>query len=528
MEIETLIDELSRPEAYPERGGGVEVRQTHMSVVFLVGDRAYKVKKPVEFDFVDYGTLERRKHFCEREVELNRRLAPDVYLGVVPIVEEEEGLRVGGEGEAVEWAVEMVRLPEEAMLGSLLEREKIEAAQVEEVARRVATFHEEARAGEGIAEYARFEMVAGNARDNFEQSRTHVGTTLHSKVFARLERLNDARLEELADEIEQRAEASVARDTHGDLRLDHVYLFPEREPPRDIEIVDCIEFNESFRYADPVADVAFLVMDLEQAGRRDLAEVFASAYFEAVDLEEAPELLDFYTAYRAAVRAKVEGITATESEIPREQASEARQSANAHWMLALGHLESPGRRPALVLVSGLPGVGKSTIARELARQARFRVVDSDIVRKELAGLEPDADASAAFGEGIYTPGWSDRTYGACRVRAEQELSIGGRVLVDATFHDERRRRSFLELGRCWGVPVIVLECTLPREEARRRIESREGGPTDADWSIYREIAEKWEAFGDETRRHRMELSMEGSIDSTVERATEALRSRGLL
>ena len=173
----------------------------------------------------------------------------------------------------------------------------------------------------------------------------------------------------------------MPRDTHGDLHLDHVYLFPDRAPPADLVIIDCIEFNERFRFADPVADMAFLVMDLAFHGRRDLARAFADAYFRASGDEEGRALLPFYTAYRAAVRGKVEGMELAEREVPEAERAAALVRARAHWLLALGELEEPGRRPCLVLVGGLPGTGKSTLARGLAEQAGFTVIRSDLVRR---------------------------------------------------------------------------------------------------------------------------------------------------
>lgn len=527
-ELDRLIDALGAPAAYDGEVEAVEVRQTHISVVFLVDDRVYKVKKPVQFEFLDYSTLERRRHFCEKEVELNRRLAPDVYRGVVPITEREGALAVGGDGEPVEWAVEMVRLPEEATLKSRLEGGDVSVEQIREVARRIAQFHDAAASGPEISEFADYASVSENALDNFRESDDQVGTTVHSAVFDRARRAMTDELEARRDLIEERAAAEVATDTHGDLRLDHVYLFPDDGSRQDIEIIDCIEFNDAFRYADPVADIAFLVMDLQAEGHRQLAEECAAAYLEAAGDERGEELMDLYVAYRAAVRGKVEGFKATEEEVPADERREARQSSAAHWMLALSRLEPPGRRPALVLVAGLPATGKSTLASGLARRGDFEVLDTDRVRKRLAGRTPDSDASAEPGRGIYTPEWSERTYGACRVRAEQALFAGDRVLVDATFSDGERRRRFFEMARAWGVPAVLLECTLPRETARERIEARESGPSDADWAVYEHIEEQWDPFDPELEPHVHAISTDGSVEEAIDQAATALEREGLL
>lgn len=530
MEVPKLIEGLDRPEAYPFDVGEVEVEQTHMSVVFLAGDRAVKLKKPVDFEFVDYSTLEKRRQYCEREVELNRRLAPTVYHGVFPVLERDGEVVLGrdaSEGEVVEWAVEMSRLPDERTLGALLERGEVGAEEVAAIGEKVAQFHGEAESGPEVAECTEFEAVAKNARNNFSQSRQQVGTTVHSAVFGRLEESNESALERHRELIASRAEQQVARDTHGDLRLDHVYRFPEESPHPELVIIDCIEFNDAFRYADPVADMAFLTMDLEAAGRWELAETFVDSYFGARDDEEGRELLDFYVAYRAAVRGKVEGLKTTEEEVPTRDRHRARRKSMRHWLLALGHLAEASRRPALVLMAGLPATGKSTVARRFGERAGFAVIDTDRVRKQLAGLDPGEDASAEFGAGIYTEGWSDRTYGECRRRAENILFAGGRVIVDATFCRADRRRRFADLAREMGVPVHIVECQTSREVVVERLEARTDDASDADLNVYDRLQDRWEPYDERLASRVHRVSTDGPVEESVEQVVESLRDAGL-
>jgi aminoglycoside phosphotransferase family enzyme/predicted kinase len=519
MEPGRLIEELSRPAAYPGAVEHVEVRQTHISVVFLAGPHAYKVKKPVDFGFLDFRTLERRRHFCQEEVRLNRRLAPAVYLGVVPVTRGPEGLKVEGDGEAVEWAVKMVRLPEEATLRERLLRGQVGAAALEELARRLAAFYSAAEGGARVASFGRFEAVAGNARENLVPSAA-VGDTASAAVFERLRALTEEALARLRPLLEGRAARAVPRDTHGDLRLSHVYLFPERPPPGDLVLIDCVEFNERFRYADPVADVAFLCMDLSAAGRRDLAGAFAAAYFAASGDEEGRALLPFYTAYRAAVRAKVEGLRAAEAEVPADERAAARERARARWLLALGELEAPSRRPGLVLVGGLPGSGKSTLARALAERGGFAVVRSDVVRKELA-------VGGAERATLYTPEWTARTYAECRRRAERLLREGKRVLVDATFREEALRVAFLEAATRLGVRGLLLVCRAAPEVVRERLAARRGDVSDADWRVYVELASQWEGPGPLTRRALREIDTGGEREQALAAGLRALAEAGL-
>jgi aminoglycoside phosphotransferase family enzyme/predicted kinase len=538
VELARLIGGLSRADAYAGAVANVEVRQTHISVVFLAGPFAYKVKKPIDAGFLDFRDLTDRRRFCEEEVRLNRRLAPAVYLGVVPVTCSGAGVRMEGEGEAVEWAVKMRRLPDEASLKALLRKREVRVETVERLAHVLARFHAGAEAGERVSSFGRFDVVAGNARENFRQSLEQVGSTVSAAVYQRLRTLTEERLRELRPLIEARADRGVPRDGHGDLRLDHVYLLPEPAPPpsgagggkraerasirrrsersrascETLLIIDCIEFNERFRRGDPIADIAFLVMDLLFHGRRDLAQAFADSYLAASGDEEGRRLLGFYTAYRAVVRAKVAGIKAREEEVSPSDREAARQQARGHWLLALRELEAPERRPCLLLVGGLPGSGKSTLARGLAEQAAFSVIRSDVVRKELANAQEDT----------YSPERTEKTYLECLRRAEELLFAGERVIVDATFRQERMRRLFLDAARAWGVPGLLMVCEADPEEARARLASRRGGVSDADWAVRQELAASWEPPGADTAPATLAVSSRGSREETLARAAGLL------
>lgn len=525
MELAPLLEALARPAAYPEAVEAVEVRQTHISAVFLAGGHVYKLKKPVRLGFVDFGTPERRRHFCEEEVRLNRRLAPGVYLGVVPVTLDDRGRpRFEGPGAPIDWAVKIVRLPEEARLESRLLAGDLDRATVEDLARRVAAFHASAATGPEVAAMATFEAVARNARENFEQSAGHVGSIVSAPVFGRLRDRTEAALATLRATIDDRARRGVPRDTHGDLRLDHVYLPPGGEPV----VIDCIEFSERFRFADPVADMAFPVMDLTFHGRRDLAAAFAEAYFAASGDDEGRTLLPFYAAYRAVVRAKVEGIEALEPEVPEAERADALRSARGHWLLALGMLEPPETRPALLLVGGLPGTGKSTLARALGESAGFEVIRSDVVRKQLAGLDPTDRAGASEDAGLYTADWNDRTYAECLARAGRVVQEGGRAIVDATFRERGRRRAFLEAARAWGVPGGCLICTAAPETVRDRLERRSGDASDADWGVYQRAASRWEPDPPGEASPLVEIPTDDPDRADLDAALAWLRTVGLL
>jgi hypothetical protein len=525
VELAQLIEALADPAAYPAPVESVEVRHTHISVVFLAGEHVYKIKKPLKLAFVDFSTLARRRHFCEEEVRQNARLAPDVYLGVVPVVATPAGARVEAAGEAVEWAVKMKRLADDDTLESRLARGQVSQSLVEAVARKIAAFHARAETSQRIAAFGRFDAVARNARENFEQSRGHVGRTISAAVFERLRARTDEALAAQRDLIESRAARGMPRDTHGDLRLDHVYT--RDDPGAEMLIIDCIEFNEQFRFADPVADMAFLAMDLKFEGRGDLAKVLADAYFLAAGDDQGRRLLPLYTAYRAAVRGKVEGFKQAEAEVPADDRAEALTRARGYWLLALGELAPPEEKPCLLLVAGLPGSGKSTLAAGLARDGKLHVIRSDEVRKLLTGVAKEDRGPRPYGSGIYTPEWNERTYGECLRRAEELLFAGERVVVDASFREEARRRAFLDAAARWRVPAMLLICQADAEVIRQRLAARRGDASDADWAVYLQAAQAWQTPGPATRPAAITIDSGGTPQQAVEQALLALRARDL-
>jgi aminoglycoside phosphotransferase family enzyme/predicted kinase len=528
VELSALIEALSRPEAYPHPVAEIEIHQTHISVVFLAGPFAYKIKKPVNLGFLDFTTLEKRKHFCEEEVRLNLRLAPQVYLEVVPIIFDPDAqARVApsslacasGSEAVVEWAVKMKRLPAAATLECRLERDEVTPAHLHQLAQRLAEFHRRADANDRISEFGRFAVVADNARENFTQCQALVGVTVSPAVFERVRALTQAHLARLQDLIETRAKSGVARDTHGDLHLDHVYLFPEEAPPNDLVMIDCIEFTDRFRYADPVADVAFLAMDLTFHGRRDLARVMADEYFRATSDVDGRGLLPFYAAYRAVVRAKVKGMELGEAEIDPAERADAALRARAHWLVALGELEQPGKRPALLLIAGLPGSGKSTLAKSLSANGDFHVLRSDVIRKEISKSEHG---------NIYTEAWTERTYSELLRRAEELLWKGERVIVDANYRQDVWRVRFLGAARTWGVPCVFLHCHAAPDVLRQRLQTRTGDVSDADWKVYQELEASWQPSSPPIERVAFTVDTTPGLADYESRVRAKLIQEGLL
>jgi aminoglycoside phosphotransferase family enzyme/predicted kinase len=520
VEFPTLLRQLSQSEAFPVPVPRVDVRQTHISAVFLGGDCAYKIRKPVRLPFLDFSTLEQRRHDCEEEVRLNRRLAASIYLGVVPITQDARGLHFEGVGTPVEWGVKMRRLPDDATLQHHVLAGTVTREQVIELGERLARFHKGALRNAQIAAFGQFEAVALNLRQNLELARHQVGQAVSERVWASLVARQEALLAERRSLIESRADRGLPCETHGDLHLDHVYFFPQSPPPADVAMIDCIEFNERFRYTDPIADMAFLVMDLKFHGRRDLARDFAEAYFRASGDDEGRSLLALYSGYRAAVRGKVEGMLLEEPEVPQVDKDQARQRAQAHWLLAQGELLPPGQRPGMLLVGGLPGCGKSTLARHLGEACGARVIRSDVVRKELAGIDPRHSGREI--PGLYSAEMTERVYAEVLRQAEGAIWQGERVVVDAMFSRTAQRQVFLHAADRWAVPTGWLICEAPEELVRDRLAQRRGDASDADWQVYLQARAQWEPVDSVTARRTHSVTTTAPPDELVRRVTPVL------
>ena len=422
----------------------------------------------------------------------------------------------------------MRRLPDDHTLEAWLERGGISREQMGSLAARLAGFHAKAARRREIARYGRFEVVAHNCRENFEQLHSFVGRTISAPVYERLRARTEAELQRHRVTIEARSEEGIPCETHGDLRVDHVYLFPDRDPPEDLTIIDCIEFNERFRHADPVADLAFLVMDLHARGAWNLASTLVDTYFEVAADAPGRGLLPLYTAYRATVRSKVESMKLDEPEISEQARRSSRDVARARALLALGELSSPAERPCVVMVGGLPGTGKSTVARMLAETGDFAWVRSDVVRKELAGVPPSEHAHDELAQDLYSSEWTERTYQACLERAAEHLFEGRRVLLDATYKDRKRRRQVWDVARAWGVPCLLILCEVEADVVRGRLQDRSSDdPSDADWSVYEQVRNAWEPITDDEAPRVRRLSTAGGRDETLARAGSLLRQAGL-
>jgi aminoglycoside phosphotransferase family enzyme/predicted kinase len=471
LPVDALLDALSDPAAYPHAPDSVELVQTHISVVALVPPWVYKVKKPVDFGFLDFTTREKRRAACEDEVRLNRRLCAETYRGVVPLVRTDGGLRVNPpddtDAPVVDHAVKMRYMPPEHFLHNRVEQDRVTRADVDRVARRLADFYGECSSSPEIAEEGWIERIRVSVEENFEQTADLVGRSIPRPTYDALRDYTDRFLDQQATLLHRRRAGGFIVEGHGDLRLGHVHLTDER-----ICIYDCIEFNERFRRLDWASDIAFLAMDFDVHGRPDLERHFVDRMQEALGDPDLPRLLDFYKSYRAYVRAKVEGMQAAEDEVPADERAACRQKARRYVRWALRYAVA-GTEPRVVVVMGRPGTGKSTQARAVADALGWRHAASDLVRKHLADLPTEERASAAEREQLYTPEMTARTYARLRELATERARNGQSTVLDATYSARAERDRLRAHLQAAGVPHVMVECTAPDDVLRQRLATRD-------------------------------------------------------
>ncbi len=331
-QLPQLVEALLKPKAYPEIPKQVEMVQTQMSFVFLTDDYVYKVKKPVNLGYLDYTTLDKRQFYCQREVELNRRLCPDAYLGAVPITRDKGDILVKGQGEVIEYAVKMRRLPQKAMMDVLLTNNQVSPEMVTSVAQKLVEFHQRAETNANISAFGDLKTISQNTEENFSQTEKYIGNTISREKYQHIKDYTDNFIDKNTPLFHKRIVDGRIRDCHGDLHAAHICL------TSGICIYDCIEFNDRFRYCDVASEIAFLAMDLDHYRRADLSHSFVNAYVDGSQDRELVELLNFYKCYRAYVRGKVEGFKLDDPHISGEEKSGILAIAKSYFQLAESYI----------------------------------------------------------------------------------------------------------------------------------------------------------------------------------------------
>jgi len=462
-----LVRALTNAALYGPRCTAVRVVETHISYVLLTGRYAYKIKKAVDLGFLDFTTLAARHFYCDRELELNRRLAPALYLEVVGITGTIDAPFIGGDGPAIEYAVRMREFPQDALLTCVLARSALTAGHIDALASVVAAFHTSAPRAEPGSRFGSPTKILDLAIENFTEIEPLLEHDSDRRAAADLRRWTEREHAACANLFSARQRSGFVRECHGDLHLGNIALVDGL-----VTIFDCIEFNEDMRWSDVMADVAFLVMDLRDRGRPDLASRFLSGYLERTGDYDGVKILRFYIVYRAMVRAKVACMRASQI----DDAARAGKTAEYREYLSLAARCARLSAPGIVITHGLSGSGKTTRSAALVDEAGAIRIRTDVERKRIHGLPPLARTESAPDAGLYSAAATDRTYAHVACLARTVAAAGYPVVIDGTFLRRRYRDQFRALAADLDVPFTIVDFVASVETLRARIlERREAG-----------------------------------------------------
>jgi uncharacterized protein len=468
-----VIQQMLQPDFYPHAvTEPIELIQTHVSYVLLTGEFVYKLKKPVNFGFLDFSTLEKRKHFCHEELRLNQRGAAELYLDVVLITQDGDRYRLGGQGEPVEFAVKMQQFPQETLLSAMDDRGELTDAHLEELAKVLAEFHQKAPTNDYILSFGEIPQVRQSIDENYEQTIGYIGGPQTQQQFDETKAYTDQLFVDQAAVFRDRVQTQKIRECHGDIHLRNIALWNGK-----ILLFDCIEFNEPFRFVDVMYDVAFTMMDLDARKRSDLSNLFMNTYAEQTGDWEGLQVLPLYLSRQAYVRAKVTSFLLSDPAVPDAVKQDAQATASDYYRLAWDYTQH--KTGKLTLMCGLSGSGKTTTAKQLARESGAVHIRSDAARKHLAGLALDQKGD----DSLYTPEMNQKTYDRLLDLGVKLASQGYSVILDAKYDRQAFRLPVIEQAQAAGIAVEILHCDAPMEVLRDRVMQRQGDISDATASV---------------------------------------------
>jgi len=467
-----LILAMQNPDLYDHPVDGFQVIETHISQVILTGDYAYKIKKPMDFGFLNFSTLDRRKHFCEEELRLNRRLADRLYLEVVPITGTPDNPILGGEGEAFEYAIKMRQFGQEHLFDRLQEQGKLTPEPLTDLARQVAAFHEQLPPVPDDKPLGTPEAVFAAMQENFDQIRPMIDDSHLLMQLDNLQAWTESTFERHRELIARRRDSGMVRECHGDLHLANITRFEDA-----VTVFDCIEFNEPFRWIDVINDLAFLLMDLESRGESALTHQVLNTYLEYRDDFEALPLLPLYKAYRAMVRAKIALFTMGNPGLTDAEKTDLMQRYRAYAQLAEDYGTIPNHY--LLATTGLSASGKTCVSAAMANELGLIRLRSDVERKRLHGLDPLESSRSPTGGNLYTEEATEKTYQRLAELAGYVLAAGFPVIVDAASLKQKERYLLASVAEAQGVPFALIHCEAPEDLRREWIRNRKGDASEA-------------------------------------------------
>ncbi len=482
----SLMQALQRPEFYPHPvTDAIECLQTHCSVVFLTGDYAYKLKKPVNLGFLDYSTPEKRRHFLEEELRLNRPVAPDIYQEVLAVKFDGNQWQWGDDA-GDDYVLKMAQFPQSCLFLSMFEEGKLSAKQIIRLGQRVAQFHQETVSNEEINSFGSAEVIWESVENNFLATEKYLDIAQNREKYADIRRFSEDFYHQKKDIFQERQAMGKIRECHGDLHLRNLCEWLGK-----IQLFDRIEFNKPFRFVDVMYDIAFTVMDLQAKGRTDWAYLFLNTYLEQTGDWHGLQVLPFYLCRQAYVRAKVTSFLLDDANLTDGAKAQALTTAKSYYQLAWQYAQTAqGSRRKIILMAGLSGSGKSTVAQQLAQQLPAVQIRSDAVRKHLTGVPLDQQGNAS----LYRAEVTENVYQELLNLARLVLKSGFSVVLDAKFDREQWRSPIIEFAEQEQIPLTIIHCDAPLEVLKGRLRYRRGDISDAKETLLLLQALDWEDF----------------------------------
>ncbi len=501
LDISTML----RPDAYNHPVREIVLIETHISWVLLTGDFAYKIKKPVDFDFLDFSTLEKRRLCCEQEVSLNRRLAPDIYLEVVSIAGSENKPLISGSGEIFEYAVKMVQFSQSSQLDNMLLADELGLDHMDAIAQMVAKFHQSIQLADDETEYGNTDSVQRAVIGNFIQINEHLDTDAYKDILSSLRQLSESEFIKLKSVFEHRKSNGFIRECHGDMHLRNM-VWLDNGPTA----FDCIEFNVNLRWIDVISEVSFLVMDLQARRHHNLANRFLNGYLESTGDYMGLSVMPFYLCYRALVRAKVDVLRLEQKGLTQKERDQSLVEFESYLALAKSYTQKV--LPKLIIMRGVSASGKSTISQHLVDVLGVIRIRSDVERKRLFDIKPETISSNEIDSGIYAKQATQKTYEKLCQLASIIIRAGYSVVVDASFLKYEQREDFNMLAGRLSVPFIIVEVKAPSGVLRQRITGRKYGISDAGLDVLEHQLMNWRPLKNDEINTAISVNTEDTVD----------------
>lgn len=513
--IPALIQQMLQPEFYPHPvQEPIQLLQTHISFLLLTGDYAYKVKKSVNFEFLDFSTLAQRQHFCEQELQMNQQQAPQLYLEVLPITKNKDKFQIGDTSSpAVEYVLKMKQFDQNDLFLTMFEQGRLTVQHLEELGRTVAEFHLNAATNDEIRQWGTIPKIRHSIEQNYNQTDQYIGSVQTQQQYDETKQYTDSFFAEHQALFNSRIENNWIRECHGDLHLRNICLWKNQ-----VLLFDRIEFNPEFRFVDVMYDVAFVVMDLDARGRSDFGTQFLNTYIEQTGDWEGLQLLPFYLCRQAYVRAKVNSMMLEDAAISDEEKQKIKQEAAQYYHLAWQYTQRHSGR--LIIMSGLSGSGKSTIAKQLAIKLGSLQIRSDAVRKHLGGIS----LHQRGGEALYTPEMTQKTYERLLELGLLLTTQGFRVILDAKYDKKSLRKAVIKRCEIEKIPLQMIECVAPLDVLRSRLQQRTDDIADATADLLASQQAKAEPFTAEEKAYLTKIDTTQDIEQQLEKFISSIQN----